>query len=181
MRELLLPVAEGVDTRRWLIERRIRMLEDQLRDWAAEPNPPLARAAITQRLEDAVCKLYEELEAVEGVPRPNEVARAIQELTEDDFLRYLEGFRDDQIVGWAGKLAWCPLALYIREGTMIRTEGLSVKVHMSHILVSDGLDEWRLELPWWMRRVVEMSTPPTSASEGTPISALELRDLLANP
>lgn len=180
MRELLLPVAEGVGTRAWLLERRIQALEDQLRAWAEEANPPLARAEQVQQLEEQVCQLYEELEAVEDLPQPRQVAEAIQVLTEDEFLRYLDSFRDDEVVGWAGKLTSCPIALYILNGTMIPTEGLSIKVHMSHILVSDGLDAWRLELPSWMRQVVERSTPPMY-QEGTPLSARELRDLLGNP
>lgn len=177
MRELLLPVAEGVDTRRWLIERRIGMLEDQLRAWAVEPNPSLARAELVRKIEREVCDLYVALDAAVGVPRPAEIARTVEQLSEEEFLRYLDSFGDEQIVGWTGKLAWCPLALFIEAVTT--TVGLRVRVYLDYVLIDDGYDEARVRLPPWAKRVTGLTTPPQHlAPEGTPIIAGELRQML---
>lgn len=179
MRELLLPVAEGVDTRLWIIKRRIATLELQLRAWAAEPNPPLARCDLTQRLEDEVCQLYEALEAAEGLPQPHQVAEAIRELTQQGFMHYLDGFGDDQIVGWTGKLRWCPLALYIEMSVPIG--GLRVRVYLDHVLVDDGYDEARVPLAPWAERIARVCSPPDyPAPEGTAITGRELRAVLAS-
>lgn len=178
MQELLRPVADGVGTRRWLIERRIRMLETHLQAWATEPNPPLARRDLTERLEDEVCQLYDLLEAAEGMPTPHETARAIRELTEQGFLAYLNGYGDDQIVGWTGKLRWCPLALYIEMSVPIG--GLRVRVYLDHVLIDDGYDEARVPLAPWAERVARACTSPDyPAPEGTAISKRELRTVLA--
>lgn len=179
MRELLLPVAEGVGTRSWLIERRIKLFEDQLRAWAVEPNPPLARAEAVERLEDYVCRLYEELEAAERLPRPREVAQEIERLTEEDFRRYLGLFSDEQTVGWAARLEGCPIALYITHGTMFRTDGLRLRVLLDHALIDDGFDEVRAELPSWAERIARATTPPEYPGEaGEAVAAGYVRGVL---
>lgn len=179
MRELLLPVAEGVGTRRWLLEHRIQALEDQLREWAEEANPPLARAEVVVSLEDQVCQLYEELEAVENLPRPMEVAHEIERLSEEDFRRYLNLFSDEQIVGWAARLEGCPIALYITHGTMFRADGLRLRVLLDHALIDDRFDEVRAELPGWAERITRATTPPEYPGEaGEGVAAGYVRGVL---
>ena len=180
MPELLRPVAEGVGTRSWLIEWQIRTLENQLRAWADEANPPLARAERVQQLEDQVCQLYAELEATDSAPQPREVAETIRELSQEEFLRYLDSFHADQIVGWAGKVSSCPLALFIDY--RVWTGGLRVRVYVDHALVDDGYDEARIPFAPWAERIARACTPPDyPAPVGTAISAEKLRAVIASP
>jgi hypothetical protein len=179
VRELLLPVAEGVDTKRWVLERRVKLLEDQLVAWWEEPNPPLAREGLVRQLEHEVCQLYELLERCESWPRPIDVARAIEELGEEGFRYYLDSFKANQVIGRAGLLADCPLALYISHGTMIHMVGVRLRVLLDHALLDDGFDEVRAALPQWAERVVRATTPPEyPGTLGEAITVQRLRRLL---
>jgi hypothetical protein len=177
----VLPCLGGMDTRQKQLQWRIARWEERLHHLVGRANPPLSCWEQAEQIEEQLCLLYQALDSCDLLPRVAETAREIEALRESDFLCYLGWFGDEDVVGWAGSETACPIAVYITEGSLIRTEGLEVRVGLSSALVTDGYDATLARLPPFAERVARLCTPPLFVGRPRePITAARLRHLMAS-
>jgi len=176
----VLPCMGGVDMRQQWLQWQIARWEERLQRLVGMPDPRLACWAQVEQIEEQLCLLYQALDSCDLLPRVADTAREIEALVESDFLRYLGGIGEEQVVGWAASETACPIALYITEGSLIRSEGLQVRVGLSDVLVTDGYDAAVAQLPSFAEWVSRLTTPPLFPGVARqPITAAQLRHLMA--